>query len=71
MFVSVTRLRLGSWKYFPAFFWHVWRSRRQLVGAAAFLAGKTLVEAHRTFWTLTAWENEQAMRGYRSRAGRA
>lgn len=33
--------------------------------AAGFLGGRLLLERHWTFWTLTGWESERAMKAYR------
>lgn len=64
-FASVTRLRVRSARYIPAFLWKTFRAQRQVVRAAGFLGGRLLVDAHRTFWTLTVWESERAMKGFR------
>jgi hypothetical protein len=65
MFASVTRLRVRSIKYLPAFLWYTSFSRRQVTRAAGFFAGRLLVDPHWTFWTLTVWESERAMKAYR------
>jgi hypothetical protein len=65
MFISVTRLRLRHWWTLPEFFW---RSRRSIVQAArsdGFLAGYTLMDRRWTFWTMTGWQSETAMKAYR------
>jgi hypothetical protein len=65
-FVSVTRLRIRSVRFMPAFVFHIWRTMRQLRGAPGFLTGQVAGGAHRTFWTLTVWAEEGAMRAYRN-----
>jgi hypothetical protein len=35
------------------------------VRAPGFMGGRLLVDTQRTFWTLTAWESEKAMRDFR------
>jgi hypothetical protein len=40
-------------------------SQRQVMRAPGFLGGRLLLDARRTFWTLTAWESEQAMKAFR------
>lgn len=66
MFVSVTRLRLRSFRYFPAFAWHTWTSTRQIQRAAGFVGGYLAAEGARGAWTLTGWTSEAAMRQYRN-----
>lgn len=65
MFASVTRLRVRSFMHLPAFLWMTFLAQRQTVRATGFLAGRLLVDRHRTFWTLTLWENEKSMKAFR------
>jgi hypothetical protein len=65
MFISLTRLRLRRWWYLPEFFWRSARSIAQAKSSVGFLAGATLADKRRTFWTMTGWENEAAMKAYR------
>jgi hypothetical protein len=65
MFASVTRLRVRSLKYLPAFLWMTFRSQRQVLRATGFLGGRLLLDAKRTFWTLTVSESERAMNTFR------
>ena len=60
MFASVTRLRVRSLRYVPGFLWMTFLSQRQVVRAPEFVGGKLLIDARRTFWTLTAWGSERA-----------
>lgn len=62
--VSVTRLRLRSWRYLPGFVPKAMRSARQASGAPGFLAGCVLADRRLTFWTLTVWRDEAALRAY-------
>jgi hypothetical protein len=65
MFASVTRLRVRALRYVPAFLWMTFLSQRQVVRAPEFVGGKLLIDAGRTFWTLTAWGSERAMKAFR------
>jgi hypothetical protein len=65
-FISVTRLRLRSFWFLPSFVITNESAVRQLKQASGFIKGLLLVDRHLTFWTLTAWESEQAMRAYRN-----
>lgn len=71
MFTSVTRLRVRSLRYLPAFAWQTFLSQRQAGRSPGFLGGRLLLDAHRTFWTLTAWESERAMKAFRGTAPHA
>jgi hypothetical protein len=69
VFVSLTRLRVRSARFLPRFAWHTLRSLRQVRRAQGFLQGGLLpdlvpAKGDWTFWTMTAWESESAMRGY-------
>lgn len=65
-FVSVTRLRIRSPRYLPQFGYYTWVSARQLKLAAGFLEGQLAYGGQRSFWTLTVWRDQQAMRAYRN-----
>jgi hypothetical protein len=65
MFVSVTRLRIRSFWYFLPFLWMTLRSQRQVTRASGFLGGRLLMDAKRTFWTLTTWDDERSMKAFR------
>jgi uncharacterized protein DUF3291 len=62
--VSITRLRLRSWRFLPMFGWYVLRSSRQAARAEGNLAAKLLRERRNTFWTSTLWTGETVMRKF-------
>lgn len=64
--VSVTRLRLRSWRYFPYFQWlavfcHL--QAKKAPGNRGAIERKTVGW---TFWTLTLWESREAALAYRN-----
>jgi len=63
--ISVTRSRVRSLPFLPQIVVYSLLSARQARHTAGFLGGKLVGDAHRTFWTITAWENESAMRSIR------
>lgn len=63
-FVSITRLRLRSWRFVPGLIWYALLSRRQARSASGNLRALTLREANNTFWTCTVWRDEAAMRAF-------
>lgn len=62
--VSVTRLRLRSPRYLPAFIWYVYTSRRQAAKTAGNLGVKLRKTVGLAFWTLTIWRDMAAMRSF-------
>ena len=62
--VSVTRLRVRSWQYLPAFLISSLRIGGQAKKAPGNLAVKILQDRRKTFWTCTAWESEADMRAF-------
>jgi quinol monooxygenase YgiN len=60
--VSITRLRVKSWRYVPVFVIQSLRAARQAKLAAGSLAVSVLRDTDRTFWTRTVWRDEAAMR---------
>ena len=63
-FVSVTRLRLRSIRFLPAFVRHNLRALAQVKAAPGFRGGSLLADRALAFWTLTAWDDPAAMRAY-------
>lgn len=64
IFVSLTRLRLRSVRFLPLFAFHAVRTQRQVSNAPGCLKVALLPDRIFTFWTMTAWESEAAMRAY-------
>jgi len=62
--ISVTRLRIRSWIYLPAFFLRSLRIARQAKRAPGNLAMEFLNDRRKTFWTATTWESEAAMKAF-------
>jgi hypothetical protein len=71
MLASVTRLRVRSLLFLPAFARYVFLSWRQVVRAEGFRGGRLLIDRRLTFWTLTVWETERAMKDFRGAAAHA
>jgi Domain of unknown function (DUF3291) len=63
-FVSVTRLRVRSWRYLPAFLIQSLRALQQAKRADGNLAAAVLRDANLAFWTRTMWTGEAAMRSF-------
>ena len=64
--ISVTRLRVRSFLFLPQFLWDTIKSVRQVERSNGFLGGRLLVNAGYVFWTMTAWQDESAMKAYRT-----
>lgn len=65
-FVSVTRLRVRSPRYLPAFVWHNLLSIWQIINTPGFLGGKLMGDNGGAFWTLTLWSDRSATQSYRN-----
>ena len=63
-FISITRLRVRSWRFLPSFFMHAVLAARQARAAPGNLGVSVLREAGNVFWTRTLWESESSMRSY-------
>jgi heme-degrading monooxygenase HmoA len=68
MFVSVTRLRVRSIVYLPHFLWYTFTIQRQAENAPGVIGVRLLVDLNRTYWTLTSWVSEKAMKAFRGAA---
>jgi hypothetical protein len=63
-FVSITRLRVRSFRYLPVFLLGTFRAARQAKNAPGNLAVSLLSDANFTFWTCTLWNDERSMRAF-------
>ena len=63
-FVSLTRLRIRSFRFVPLFALYTWRALRQIRRASGFQIGALLADRKWTFWTITAWDSEESMRQF-------
>ena len=66
VFISATRLRVRSVRYLISFFIYNERAVKELLKTPGLLAGKELIDKNLTFWTLTLWETEAAMKAFRN-----
>jgi quinol monooxygenase YgiN len=62
--VAITRMRLRSPRFLPAFFWHAMQTDRQIRSAPGCLASDTRRADDGAFWTRTVWEDAAAMRAF-------
>ena len=63
-FISITRLRVRSIRFLPFFALYTYRSLRQVKTSLGFQGGRLLPDRSWTFWTMTAWDSEESMRGF-------
>jgi heme-degrading monooxygenase HmoA len=64
IFVSLTRLRVRSFRFVPFFALYTRRSLRQVKKASGFQNGALLADRNWTFWTMTAWDSPESMRQF-------
>ena len=62
--ISVTRLRLRSMRFFPAFFWYTRRSIWQAKRTPGNLGARVRKTNGLAFWTLSIWSNDAAIRAF-------
>ena len=62
--VSITRLRVRSWRYLLPFIYFSIRSSRQAKVAEGNLAVSLLRDSNNTYWTRTVWTTEAAMKSF-------
>ena len=62
--VSITRIRVRSWSYLPAFFFQALRIARQAAKADGNLAVRMLADKRNTYWTSTCWSSPESMKAF-------
>lgn len=62
--VSITRLRVRSWRYLVPFIFYAARTSRQARTAQGNIAVSLLRDTHNTFWTRTVWTSESALKAF-------
>lgn len=62
--ISVTRLRVRSVRFLPAFLWYSFKSNQQAKQAQGNLASSIRAAGKNVFWTKTVWEDEASMRSF-------
>jgi Domain of unknown function (DUF3291) len=60
--VSITRLRVRSWRYLVPFMFYTLRSSRQAKIAEGNLAVSLLRDSNNVYWTRTVWTTEAAIK---------
>ena len=63
-FISITRLRIRSIRFMPAFALYTLRSLKQVRASKGFQDGSLLPDRKFTFWTMTQWDHRDSMRHY-------
>jgi len=63
--ISLTRLRVRSLRFLPGFAWYTFQSKRQLVRSPGFISGTLGSAPGLAFWTVSAWDSEDAMKRFR------
>jgi hypothetical protein len=63
--VVATNMKVRQWRDLPAFLRASIAVARQATRTTGFLAGRMRIDANGRFWTLTAWESDRAMAGFR------
>jgi hypothetical protein len=63
-FISITRLRVRSWTFLPAFFIGMLQVTLQVARADGNLAVRLLRDERNTFWTGTSWSSMDNMKAF-------
>lgn len=62
--ISVTRLRVRSWRYLPGFLFASLRIGKQAARADGNFAAKVFRDRRNAFWTCTCWDSESSMKAF-------
>jgi hypothetical protein len=62
--VSITRLRVRSWRYLPSFFIRTLLVARQAARAEGNLKVTLLKDDRNTYWTSTSWSSQAAVKAF-------
>jgi len=62
--ISITRLRLRSWRFLPEFIFYSVRAKLQAEKAEGNRGVRVMREPGNIFWTATAWDSEDAVKKY-------
>lgn len=52
--------------YLPVFLWNNFLTIWQIINTPGFLGGNLLRDANQTYWTMTAWDEQAAMKIFRN-----
>lgn len=63
-FISITRLRVRSWRYLPMFAFYAFESAREASRAQGNLTTALLRDRRNTYWTGTVWTSDAAMKDF-------
>jgi hypothetical protein len=63
-FISITRLRVRSWRFLPGFAFYAFGSARQAKRSEGNLGIRVMRDQRHTFWTATSWTTENAMKAF-------
>ncbi|MGC2401823.1 MAG: DUF3291 domain-containing protein [Acidobacteriaceae bacterium] len=64
VFVSLTRLKIRSFRFVPLFAVDALRSVVQVRKSSGFRGGALLTDRDWTFWTMTTWDSQENMRAF-------
>jgi len=62
--LSITRLRVRSWRFLPLFTFRTFQAARQAATSQGNFAVALLRDRGNTFWTATSWSNEASVKTF-------